>query len=507
MYRAVLALLIGIAALATPAHAKWQEASHQRFLIYGDMSPARMQKFARELERFDAAMHHVYPQAAMEVGAANRVTIYLVQNTAKVRKLHGNSRSVAGFYMALAQGSIIVAPQSIDDEDADFNARIVLLHEYAHHVTLASTGGYLPGWTAEGLAELFSTAKVKPDGSVMIGAANVARAYDILDVNPMRADRLLTSDWRKLNDAEEAQKYARGWLLVHYLMLGKRNREFGDYLRLVNEGVPAEKAGEQAFGDLKKLDAALNQYRSRSTLGAVLVTADRIPASPIAVRELDAAEAAMMPLRIESATGVDTAEAKALVAKGRAVAAAFPASAPVQRALAEMEYDAGNDDAALAACERALAIDPRNVMAMVYAGRVHARRAAAAAPADPAMWKAARRWYLKANAVDNDFALPFVLFHQSFIDSGQKPSPSAVQGLVRAMELVPQDAGLRLAVTMQMLADNNVPAARAALAPVAFAPHSGSDNPARALLTLIDSGVDAPAIIKAMPKPSAPEPQ
>ncbi len=502
LFRALLAVLMAIA-LPAAAHAEWLEASHKRFLIYADMSPGALKEFATQLERFDSAMRFLFPNPHDEIDSANRVTIYVVDNTDAVQSL-GRDRSgqVAGFYRPSTSGSLIVTPRAIYSANQDFNAKLVLFHEYAHHVTLSNSENYYPGWVTEGLAEFFATAVIKPDGSIVIGGANNARIDDIKATSPIPARILLSSDTRTLSDDETIQKYARGWLLIHYLMLGKtRPGQFNAYLAQVNSGVPSVEAAERVFGDLAKLDRELGTYRNQRSLSAAVIAAGKLPADMVTIRPLDAGQAAMMPMRIQSAAGVDAKTAQALVPKARAVGAAYPANSWVQRALAEIEYDAGNDDAAMAASDRALAADPANMMAMIYKGMVAMRRATAAKATDPAIWRDARRWFLKANAVDPDFALPFVLYYESFARAGQRPNESAVQGLMKAMNLVPQDDGVRMTAAFQLLAQGDRVNARRALAPVAFAPHGGRNNRALAMLTLLDSGATTEAVLAAQQAP------
>src|SRR3546814_3127629 len=99
-------------------------------------------------------------------------------------------------------------------------------------------------------------------------------------------------------------------------------------------------------------------------------------------------------LRIRSARGVDKKRAAELVGEARPVAARYAGDAFVQRAMAEIEYDAENDAEAEAAADRALALDPGLVPAMLYTGRVLARRAAKNDRADD--WKAARSWFIRS---------------------------------------------------------------------------------------------------------------
>lgn len=506
MKRFVGKLLAVLASFALPAtaQAEWLEASHKRFLIYADTSPGALKEFANQLERFDSAMRFLFPNPRDEAESANRVTIYVVNNEDAVQSLaRDRSGQVVGFYRPSASGSLIVTPQTVAAGNRDFNSKLVLFHEYAHHVTLSNNENYYPGWVTEGLAEFFATAIIRPDGSIMIGAANNARIEDIQSRNPISARLLLTSDEQALDDVQTIQKYARGWLLTHYLMLGKtRPGQFNAYIKLINQGVPSLEAAEKIFGDLAKLDRELGAYRNQRSLAAAAIPPGKLPADPVTIRPLDAGQAAMMPFRLRSAVGVDPKTAQALVMKARLIGNAYPANSWVQRAMAEIEYDANNDDAALAACDRALAADPKNVMALVYKGMVAMRRAATAKATDPAVWREARRWYLKANTIDPNFALPFVLYYESFGRAGERPNGSAVQGLVRAMDLVPQDNGLRVTVAIQLLIQDDRQGARRALAPVAFNPHGGRGNRALAMLKLLDSGATKDAILAAAKAPT-----
>src|SRR3546814_9081997 len=102
--------------------------------------------------------------------------------------------------------------------------------------------------------------------------------------------------------------------------------------------------------------------------------------------------------------------------------------------MAEIEYDAENDAEAEAAADRALALDPGLVPAMLYKGRVLARRAAKNDRADD--WKTARSCFIQANHADPDFALPLVLYYDSYARSGEKPSNGAITAIMRAIQQI-----------------------------------------------------------------------
>lgn len=466
-----LAGTLAFAAIAAPAQAEWLEASNKHFIVYGNISRRQLVTFTDRLERYGAAVRHLFRLPEPPGAGANRVTIYVVGGTGAVQKYYGGrgGGNVAGFYRTSVQGSFIVTPLSVEGASEDFNANLVLFHEYAHHLLLGNSSAIYPGWMSEGLAELLSTAIIDDQGAVTFGAANNARASSIFADSLMSVKALLDSDSRKLDDDATEQKYARGWLLTHYLMFGrKRDGQIDKFLQLIGQGTPPVTAGTQAFGDLSKLNAEVNAYRTQR-LNGLIVRADRFTTDPVTVRALSAAEASIMPLRFDSATGVTRAEAKKLIPGARKIAVANPTNGWIQRVVAEMEFDAGNDAEAEAACDRALAIEPSNLMAMVYKARIHLRRAVAAKPSDPALWRDARQWIVKANRIDPDYALPLVLFYESFLLAQETPRPSAVDGLLRAVELEPQEGEVRV---------------------LAFNPHATGDNPMRGIIQLIDSGAD-----------------
>jgi Flp pilus assembly protein TadD len=101
----------------------------------------------------------------------------------------------------------------------------------------------------------------------------------------------------------------------------------------------------------------------------------------------------MMPTIMESKVGVSDEEAKTLVVTARKVAASHPTDAVVLAALSEAEFDAGNDDAAIAAADAALAIDPKQIDAHIQKGYALARKAKDL----PELWKSVRAQSVKAN--------------------------------------------------------------------------------------------------------------
>jgi tetratricopeptide (TPR) repeat protein len=146
----------------------------------------------------------------------------------------------------------------------------------------------------------------------------------------------------------------------------------------------------------------------------------------------------------------------------------------VLAALAEAETDAGNHESAVAAADRALALRPSYAKPMI----MKARALLAMGQANPAKadWKATRALIGKANRLDPDHAEPLVLFYRSYLEQGIKPTRNAVEGLLYAQEIVPQDSSLRMLAVRQLIDDKAWAEARALFGPIANSPHAGESR-------------------------------
>jgi tetratricopeptide (TPR) repeat protein len=474
----VAALLLGLVFLTAPAQAAWREASSKHFLVYSEGSAEALRDFATKLEKFDKAMRTRLELDDVDLGPANRVTVYVVADWNAVQRLARQPNSnVAGFYSGRAGGSIAVVPRSGGgDGPGALDPAIILLHEYSHHIMLQNAAVAYPAWFREGFAEFNSTARFEKDGTIGFGAPANHRAWGLLGMSPLPIELMFDPTRRKLSQAEwEATIYGRGWLLTHYLMFEpKRVGQLGAYIRALNAGKSSLEAARASFGDLKALDKELKAYLNQRRIPYMRVRAELLAIAPITLRTLRPGEEAIMDLRIRSAVGV-TAEDAGRVARDMAKAAApFPNDPAVQAALAEAEFDAKNLDSAESAADRAIAADPRNVDALLYKARVAMARVQAAPPGDAAAWAKVRHLIAQANRADPNDAEPLILFYRSFAAQGVPPTRNAVEGLMEAFELAPQDAALRMSAARQLLVDGKTAEARAALAPIAFDPHGGA---------------------------------
>ncbi|WP_310531142.1 DUF1570 domain-containing protein [Novosphingobium sp.] len=475
---------VALAAMATTtmptsAQAAWQEAQSDHFVIYGNTSESNLRRFSEQLERYHSAMALVTGVQVSLPSPSNRVTVFIVGNEDAVRKLYGGgSKFVSGFYKARAGGSLAVVPSVESAQsggDPNFSM-IVLLHEYAHHFLISSSGVAAPRWSSEGAAEFFASAAFGGDGSVSLGRAAQHRGYELMQARDVTVTDLLDPDHyekRRGKSKEYDAFYGRAWLLYHYLTFAeKRKGQLTAYHKAVAAGKSSPEAGVAAFGDLTVLDKEIDAYLRKNKFTYLKLAPAMLSAPKVTLRPLRPGEVAALPVRVRSQVGVDGDSAPLVLKDARAIAARFPDEAAVEAALAEAEFDAGNDAEAMAAADVAIKADPGQANAYLQKGYAQMRMAERSG--DSAGFRKARETFLALNAIENDHPLPLLNFYLSFVKQGRKPTVNAVEALQRATVVAPFDFGLRMTLAMQLVRDGRRDEALLHLGPIANNPHGGS---------------------------------
>ena len=513
MISALFRLCLAIAALvglAAPAAAEWHKAESENFVIYSDSSAADIREFAQRLERYHVAMTKLTGFTPPPPSPSNRVTVYAVGSDRTLKKLYGDTgSSVAGFYIPRAGSSVAFVPNvRLRGSETDFTM-IVLLHEYAHHFTISANPYPLPRWMTEGMAEFFAAAKFAPDGAMDIGLPANHRVGELNFADKLSIRELLDYDRYAAGRSRSDAFYGQSWLLFHYVFFNpERGRQYSDYVTRFLRGAPSLEAAEAAFGDLSKLEAELKNYQRTRRIPAKRFSADLLQIGAIKVTPLSEGMGAMMDVVLQSRRGVDRDEALAILPEARAVAARYPEDAGVLAALAEAEYDAGNDAEAIAAADGAIARDPQQLNAYVQKGYALFRQGGDADD-KAAAYEAAMKPFEALNAIEANHPLPLIYYYRSFAERGSAPDNTARAALRRASELAPFDQALRLNLALMQIGERQHTQARATLAPLAADPHgSGRSARAKQLMTLLEqtpdgTRLDASALQAQMEAPDA----
>ena len=470
-------LMVALAAASQSAWAGWTEARSKHFVIYSEQNPKQLRQFAEDLERFDQAVRFLRSMGDPELTDSGRLTIYVLPSQAAVASLAGSPGSgIAGMYVGRASGArAFVHRQRDSDNYNDLQAQTVFFHEYLHHLMLQELELAVPAWIVEGTAELYATASINKDGSVTVGRAAQHRAYGLFGSNQLSVEDMVGATRQKMSHAQLDQLYGRGWLLTHMLTFEpSRKGQLGRYVMGIQNGMTALNSAKAAFGDLKLLSKDLNRYLEQRKILGLTLPANKFKVAPISLRPLSPAESAIVPVVMRSERGVGPKTAPRVLNDARKVAARFPGDPEVLAALAEAETDAGNHAAAVAAADKALALRPAYSKPMI----MKARAILASGQADPAKvdWKATRVLIGRANRLDPEHAEPLMLFYQSYLQQGMEPTRNAVEGLLYAQRIVPQDGSLRMLAVRQLIADKQLAEARALFGPIANSPHAGESR-------------------------------
>jgi tetratricopeptide (TPR) repeat protein len=486
--------LLGMCALllAQPAWAEWYEASSDHFVIYADDQERDLRRFAENLERYHSAMAFLIGRNLEKPSPSNRVVIYVVGGARDIRALAGgNSRSVAGFYIPRAGASRAFVQEIRNQKGYPHFSTIILLHEYAHHYLMSATRVASPRWLNEGAAEFFAAATFNDDGSIIVGRAAQHRAGELAFADPVPVRELLDeASYREDGSTGRDAFYGKSWLLYHYLTFStERSGQLAQYQVNLLNGMTSLAAGEAAFDDLDVLERELKAY-VRGRFYTLVLTPEKLAAGAVALRKLPVGEAEILPLQIRSQRGVNREQAAQILPEVRAVAARYPNDGAVQAALSEAEYDAGNDAEAIAAADRAIALDPARTNAYVQKGFA-LFRLARDADDKAAAYKAALEPFTLLNGLENDHPLPLMYYYRSFVERNAKPPEAARAALERASQLAPFDSQLQLNTGIMLVREGKNAIAGKFLAPLAANPHGGGlAKRAKRLIAMVDGVAD-----------------
>jgi tetratricopeptide (TPR) repeat protein len=224
------------------------------------------------------------------------------------------------------------------------------------------------------------------------------------------------------------------------------------------------------------LNAALRAY-GQTRLNALRLPFRAIDVGPVQVRDLRPAEEALILSDIRLSAGVLESEAPQFAAFVRRQAVRFPDDPYALRLLAEAEDAAGNYAAAGRAAERLLAIEPGNPKGLMLRASAQLEALRSSGNGSDEAWEAARAHLLEANRRAPNDPQVLLAYYQSFTSQGGVPPVHAQNALVRAMNLVPQDAYMRYLVAADFEARDMIEDAITTIRPAASSAHKSDDDP------------------------------
>ncbi|HEV2645078.1 MAG TPA: DUF1570 domain-containing protein [Acidobacteriaceae bacterium] len=367
----MVGLWLGLAGAAVSAQAAspagWVEARSAHFVVVSDGSAKDAARVAEQFERMRMVFRALLPTPEAE--SALPVTVLAVKDRQGMRAvepaayLAGSQINVAGLFLRAPDRNYILV--RLDAQQA--YAYGTVYHEYTHYM-LRKADTWLPLWLNEGLAQFYENTEI--DGKrAWVGESDAAAVSLLRRSDLIPVETLLRVDAGSAYYHDEAKGsvfYAESWALTHFLMVSDRlegTHRVREYVRRIEEGEDAVAAAGHAFGDLRKLQAGLEDYILQRRFMYFMMPAQLdAKDAEVEVRVLNAADADALRADVMMHTG-RTSEAKALVDE---VLKAEPGNALAHETMGALRHRDGDMAGAKKWYGDAVALDPASYVAQFY---------------------------------------------------------------------------------------------------------------------------------------------
>lgn len=393
-------------------------------------------------------------------------------------------------------GSIFIpnnAPNStINSMAVELSADGRIYAAYARHYLLTHVPHAYPRWYVDGFGELFATLTIRSDGQIEFGRGPSDYTRVLNHHLSYPVGKVITG--ANLTDKDALRRWTpyHAWVLTHMLFFNDTRRDqLRAYLAKVASGHDLATASE-AFGDLGQLNREVAAYDNRKIDYVRLQFPASRAVEPI-VRQLTVPQAAFVKGALELGTRILLPEimpqtppsviASALASRDRWLqqlrsnARAAPKNLDAHLLLAEAECRSDNPVGCREAAQRALSLHPNNYDALAWLGSARIAQAKGLAAAEKAREvREARALIAQAVRRAPENPIPLILYYRSFGAAGETAPEAAVEGLMKAVDLVPSAPGQRLLLGEALAAHGAYEAARRTLLPIT---HGASSSPER----------------------------
>jgi len=346
-------------------HEKWVEARSQNFVVVSNAGEKQARKMDIQFEQIRALFRQYL--AITKDHPSQVITIIAAKDENSMRELlpefwaKGHVHLAGAFLRGLDQQQIVV---EVDAQGT--NPYATVYHEYYHSLSVPYFPG-LPVWLAEGLADFFGYSRVDGQKAYM-GEADPGLIWELRQNSLIPLDVLFNVDHASpyYNETNKTNIfYAESWALTHYLWMadkGSHKPALMAYLTAISQPGATEAEAAKAFGDLKKLQSALQRYVGSDEFIRFEATAPPVPDSEIKVRDLSDAEADAYLGGFQVARGKPQ-DAKPLLEEAIKL---DPNVALAYQNLGVAQYMEAERDAARASFSKAVSLDPKNALSHYF---------------------------------------------------------------------------------------------------------------------------------------------
>ena len=262
--RSQILALCTLTLLCACAHADsapvWLQVTTPHFTIVTDASEKQARHVAGQFERMQAVFHKIIPAAQSDPGTP--IVVLAVKNKRDFATLEPaaylakGSLNLAGLFLQSNDRCYILVRL---DTEGDHPYSTVY-HEYTHYITRHAN---LPIWLNEGIAEFYQNTDIDAHeariGQIDRGELQLLQRESLLPL-----PTLFTVDHNSpyYHDEDKGSVfYAESWALTDMLLINDFRNKTGvltSYLKALSSGQTSLTAAVSTFGDLKKLESALD---------------------------------------------------------------------------------------------------------------------------------------------------------------------------------------------------------------------------------------------------------
>src|SRR5271165_163873 len=262
-------LLLGLLIAAAPLAARdkpenWIEVRSQHFVVSTNSNEKQGRRIADQFERMRSVFHIRFPN--LQIDPPSPIIILALKDEKDFRALEPpaylakGQLKLGGLFMRAPDKNYVLMRV---DAGGD-HPYAVIYHEYTH-LLLGKAAEWLPLWLNEGLAEFYQNSEIH-EKEVKLGEPSAENLALLREQRLLPLATLFAVDEKSPYYHEENKGsifYAESWALTHFFQMKDfqdHAHRLTDYAELLANNVNPVDAAKGAFGDLQKLQSALEGY-------------------------------------------------------------------------------------------------------------------------------------------------------------------------------------------------------------------------------------------------------
>jgi hypothetical protein len=290
------AVMVAAIPPASAKDEKWVEARSANFIVVSNAGAGQARNTAIQFEQIRELFQRSLPYTKDRPTPVITILAAKDENTLKellpeywAEKGHAHP---AGIFISFPYQQSVAIQLSGEGE----NPYMAIYHEYYHSLTVPYSPG-LPLWVSEGMADFYGNSKINEKTASMgmpeFGLVELLHQQSLIPLPTLFKVDHSSAYYNESNKVSIF--YAESWALMDYLMLadkGAHRQELTAYLGAIGQGASQEDAAARAFGDLGKLQKAMQSYVSSGAFSELVTAAPaKVPESNVQVRSISEAEA------------------------------------------------------------------------------------------------------------------------------------------------------------------------------------------------------------------------